>query len=323
MRMAVDHAMLERRGRFEGGAVFSGPEGLARLSVSSRMTSPRPHHHRTLVATTTFGEMFATRIRSRHLHAERSPDRLDDPYAGYAQLGFVLSGSMRIEQAGRESAVAPGAVSLLVGSLPFRTRIDEEAESVQLYLPLRLMRAHGYTPEGWAGATWDRTPSAIALQDILRTVTSGTDPVPEASATHVGHALRELALAVLHEAADRVHAGYDAKAMYRERAQAVIADRFTDPSFDVAALADELKVSPRYLHSLFQGEELSPGALLRATRIRHAAGLPTGSRTRELTVAAIARLSGFGGDDQFTRAFRRAHGMTPSQYRARHLSVAH
>lgn len=320
--MTVDHAMLERRGPFEGGALFTGPEGLAALSVSSRMSSPRPHQHRTLVATTTFGEMFATRIRTRHLHAERLPDRPDDPYSGYAQLGFVLSGRMWIEQSGRQGTIAPGTVSLLVGSLPFRTRIDDEAESLQLYVPLRLMRAHGYAPEAWAGLTWDATPSSIALHDVLRTVTSGANPVPEASATHVGHALREFALAVMHEAADRVHAGYDARAMYRERAQAVIADRFADPSFDVAALAEELRVSPRYLYALFQGEELSVGAQLRATRIRHAETLLAGSRTRDLTVAAIARLSGFGGDDQFTRAFRRAHGVTPSQYRAQHRSTA-
>ncbi|WP_169748187.1 helix-turn-helix domain-containing protein [Microbacterium azadirachtae] len=321
--MTVDHAMRERRDRFEGGALFIGPEGLEGLSVSSRMSSPRPHHHRTLVATTTFGEMFATRIRSRHLHAERSRDRLDDPYAGYAQLGFVLSGRMQIEQGGRQSAIAPGSVSVLVGSLPFRTRIDDEAESIQLYVPLRLMRAHGYAPESWAGLTWGTTPSAIALHELLRTVTSGTNPVPATSATHVGHALRELALAVLHEAADRVHAGYDARAMYRERAQAVIADRFADPSFDVAALAEELRVSPRYLHALFHGEDLSAGAQLRATRIRHAATLLAGVRTRDLTIAEVARLSGFGGDDQFARAFRRAHGITPSQYRAQHRSAAH
>lgn len=316
--VTVDNAMLERRGPFEGGALFSGAEGLVGLSVSSRMSSPRPHHHRTLVATTTFGEMFATRIRSRHLHAERTPDRLDDPYSGYAQLGFVLSGRMHIEQSGRHGTIEPGAASLLVGSLPFRTRIDDEAESIQLYLPLRLMLAHGYAPEAWAGRSWEVTPSASVLREILRSVTSGSHPVPAASASHVGHALREFALAVLHEAADRVHAGYDARAMYRERAQAAIADRFADPSFGVAALADELRVSPRYLHTLFQGEDLSAGAQLRATRIRHAATLLAGSRTRDLTIAAIARLSGFGGDDQFARAFRRAHGVTPSEYRARH-----
>ncbi|MCE4026876.1 helix-turn-helix domain-containing protein [Microbacterium sp. Au-Mic1] len=318
----VDHAMRERRGPFEGGALFSGPEGLARLSVSSRMSSPSPHRHRTLVATTTFGEMFATRIRSRHLHAERTPEGLDDPYSGYAQIGFVLSGRMRIEQSGRQSAIGPGTVSLLVGSIPFRTRIDDEAESVQLYLPLRLMLAHGYAPEAWAGLTWESTPSAMALHQVLRAVTNGANPVPASSATHVGHALREFALAALHEAADRVPAGYDAKAMYRERAKAVIADRFADPSFDVAALAEDLRVSPRYLHALFHGEDLSAGALLRETRIRLAGTLLAGSRTRNLTIAAIARLSGFGGDDQFSRAFRRAHGVTPSEYRAQHRGSA-
>lgn len=314
--MPLDPRILHARRRFDGGARFTGRDGLELMSVSARMSSPNAEAHRTRVATAAFGDMLVTRIRSQHLESERGGALLDDAYSEYAQLGLITHGTFHIQQGSHERAVNAGELSLLVDSLPFRTRIEDQAEAIQLYLPLSLMKSYGITPAEWAGRSWGSTPSARVLRQLLVSITASPDAIPAGTREHVGNAVRELALAALHEAAAGMPARYEAGIAHRIRARALIGERFTDPTFDLSALAASLNVSLRYLHSLFADEETTPGELLRGTRLRHGAALLRGPQAVRRTIATVATASGYRGEDQFIRAFRRMYGTTPAEYRA-------
>lgn len=88
--------------------------------------------------------------------------------------------------------------------------------------------------------------------------------------------------------------------------------------------------SPHTVHSLSQAAGLSrsafmdrfvrafgdsPMAVLRQLRMRHAAALLT---TRVLSLDQVARSAGYGSRSGFSRAFQRAYGMDPTEYRRQH-----
>ncbi|WP_407351081.1 helix-turn-helix transcriptional regulator [Luteimonas sp. R10] len=96
-----------------------------------------------------------------------------------------------------------------------------------------------------------------------------------------------------------------------ERAKLLLQD---DPAhrWTLAALAAELRVSPVYLTQSFSGTEGMP--LYRyQTRLRLARALEALPRTHDLT--ALALTHGFSSHGQFSAAFRRTYGLTPSAAR--------
>lgn len=97
------------------------------------------------------------------------------------------------------------------------------------------------------------------------------------------------------------------------RARQIIDTRFADPDLSLRVVARALSLSPQHVcRILKQHAGLTFANLLRNVRLQEARRLldePSGS------MKAIAYQVGFRHPSQFTRAFRRACGISPSEYR--------
>lgn len=88
----------------------------------------------------------------------------------------------------------------------------------------------------------------------------------------------------------------------------------------VGGVAGECGVHPVHLARAFRRfVGCSPGAYLRRCRVERAAEL---LRRGALTLAEVALRSGFADQSHMTRAFRRAHAVTPAQFRKTFHDVA-
>ncbi|MEY2535659.1 MAG: AraC family transcriptional regulator [bacterium] len=97
-------------------------------------------------------------------------------------------------------------------------------------------------------------------------------------------------------------------------ATVAIDERHADPNLSLDAVAREIAASRRQLQRVFAEitgstfrEELS------AVRMQHAAAL---LRTTAVPVGLVARRVGYRQPPQFSKAFRRHHGVAPSAFRA-------
>ena len=98
-----------------------------------------------------------------------------------------------------------------------------------------------------------------------------------------------------------------------ERAREILADEWRRTPA-LAELARQVDVHPVYLARAFRRRYgCSPGAYLRRCRMERAIGLLDDKR---VTIAEVAASCGFVDQAHFAHAFRRAHRVTPSQYRA-------
>ena len=93
----------------------------------------------------------------------------------------------------------------------------------------------------------------------------------------------------------------------------LIQSNFSDPAFNIDALAAELALHRTTLQRLFRKElNTTPLSYLTQCRIQHALDL---LRTTRLPVAEIASRSGFLQSNYFCRVIRHHCGKTPEQYR--------
>ena len=87
------------------------------------------------------------------------------------------------------------------------------------------------------------------------------------------------------------------------------------PGIDPQRVAVSLAVSVRTLHKAFENEPQTVAQAILAARLTKAEALLQGATLR---MDEVASLSGFASPSSFSRAFRRAHGMPPRDWRRAH-----
>ena len=99
-----------------------------------------------------------------------------------------------------------------------------------------------------------------------------------------------------------------------EEAVAVIERSYADDRLTVTGLSRDIYSSRRQLQRSFAEAGTSVRDTLHTVRMERAAEL---LRESSLPVAEVARRVGYRQPAQFAKAFRRCHGLSPSQWRER------
>lgn len=103
------------------------------------------------------------------------------------------------------------------------------------------------------------------------------------------------------------------------RIRTFIQQNLDDPSLTPRAIAAAHHISPSYLHRLFQDEQLTVAAWIRHQRMERVRRDLTDRTMHPTPIHAIAARWGFPRPADFTRAFRTAYGLAPSDYRRQAL----
>lgn len=101
------------------------------------------------------------------------------------------------------------------------------------------------------------------------------------------------------------------------RIRAYIDRRLMEPDLSPGSIARAHHISVRYLHQLFHNDGTTVGQWVRRRRLDSCRRELSRAHGRRVTVAAVANRWGFSSAAHFSRTFREAYGMTPSQWQAR------
>lgn len=82
-----------------------------------------------------------------------------------------------------------------------------------------------------------------------------------------------------------------------------------------------MRMSPRNVHYVFDGEEETVCRFIRRRRLEESARAIVSTSHRGRTLTAIAADLGFDSATQFGRVFREHYGVTPREYRLQKLST--
>lgn len=228
------------------------------------------------------------------------------------------SGSILLEQDTREILLEAGDVTLLDPLRPYDGRFSESSTTLVLKVPRRELEAR----IGKIRNMTARLIKPIRLEDSLTSSLSAKLPslagkMNPISEEMVGsHALDLVAVSLAMTMDDRQPRVSSGKALILLNIQSVIEARLSDPTLDCQTVADAAGVSVRYANDILADHDTSIMRLIQARRLarcRSALGDPNQSHR---TVSEIAYGWGFLDMTHFSRRFKKAYGILPSECQA-------
>lgn len=103
----------------------------------------------------------------------------------------------------------------------------------------------------------------------------------------------------------------------RQQIKVYIEAHYSFASLSVSTLADQFKVSERYIHRVFATGGESPCEYLIARRLTAAKNMLNEGARSGLNITDIAFRSGFNSTSHFSTQFKRIYGTSPREYRRR------
>ena len=244
----------------------------------------------------------------------RTAELVKDGDDAFALIIPLTHGVMR-SQRGQELEARPGeAVGILhsePGGIQFR-----ELNDIAVMVPRSTLAALVPDLEEASGRIVSNDALRL-LQLYLMAWRDGLDLVdPEVRQLAVNHVhdLLAMALGATREAAE-IGRRRGVRAARLKAVKADIQSNLKSRNLSVVAVALRQRVTPRYIHMLFESEGVSFSEFVLASRLAHAHRLLTSPRCINHPISAIAYASGFGDLSHFNHAFRRRFEATPSEVR--------
>ncbi len=229
------------------------------------------------------------------------------------ELLFARSGAINVEHCGRRSIVAPGSFILLDNDHPWYLAFPGGGDCPTVHMPKDWLL--GFAPAAHDVCGVPLGMASLWARPLASYISALADEGP-ASAGMQRDGLAEQLGAMTRILLSNATARTCARARdLKQRIVDCIADSYSDPDIDPAAIAGELSISTRHLHRVLARNGLSFSGILRDTRMSAAASMLMNERTSDLPIGEIAWRAGYADQSHFARVFRAEQGCSPAQFR--------
>ncbi|WAC90412.1 helix-turn-helix domain-containing protein [Mycobacterium sp. Aquia_213] len=266
------------------------------------------------LAIATVGAINIGALSSSALDFRRTPANIRRGDMGGVKVSVQLRGRGLIVQNGREAVLNPGDFAVYDTSAPYAMHYASAFDTLVLMFPRtslkissnELTKASAQRIPGDRGVGALVSQFLIALQPRLLTGALSMTPMME-------DAILDLISAV---AIDSTQFGrIPARAGLLAGARTFIATHLAEPDLDTSQVAAALHISPRYLQKLFEAEGLTVAGWIRSRRLERCRRDFEDARLLGESVSAIAARHGLHNSAHFSRIFKAAYGMSPTEYR--------
>ncbi|MBD0842138.1 helix-turn-helix domain-containing protein [Streptomyces sp. TRM68416] len=318
METVFDSAVLpahERAEAFEDAA--------AQTLVTTRIKVVDPATFGGRMEALLLGPAQLTRLSYGALLSQRTPRMIRQSDPEQYQVGLIRRGGPQgINQARRTARLAPGDLIFYDSSRPFDCYAEAgpwtRSESILLQFPKQLLPLPDSRLAGLLARPLPGTRGAgRLLAGFLTTLADEHGSCSPHDAARLGHVLLDLAAATLahHLDSDLPSAARTSQDVLYLRITSFVERHLRDRELTPAAVAAAHQISVRHLHRLFQRHGTSVCAYITSRRMDLCRRDLADPRLRRVPIGSIASRWGFPDPSQFTRAFRRCTGMSPSHYR--------
>ena len=250
--------------------------------------------------------------------AQRTPDLVADGNDDVV-LYIHRTGRRIVSQFGREMEVAPGDAVAISNAAPSVTVVPEPSHFACIAVPRKpLMALVPNLDDTLARPLSGQSGVLQLLDNYLAVLEHGRSAsalqLRHAVATHV-HDLIAVALGAACDYLD-IARGRGIRAARMQAIEADIAKHLAIGDVTAGGLAARHRISPRYIHKLFEGQGTTLSQYVLGRRLSRVHRMLSDARNRDRTIGAIAFSAGFNDLSTFNHAFRRHFGATPSDIRA-------
>jgi AraC-like DNA-binding protein len=255
-------------------------------------------------------DMWLSHIRHRGLAATPVRSPAGPPAPPQIVVAAPDDGAWTLRQGPGLRCTEARALAVADPAVPFDFRVHEPGTVVAIQLPLAWLTLPVETTHRGIGGLRDSNPLASFVRNHLvhlgRIGERNPDVLPDLASPTIAM-IRSLLLTSA-QAAEQSSA-----AELVARVKLYIDAHLTDPDLSANTIAADHNVSPRKLYAEWSTQEGRLSDYIIRRRLDRARdALIT---KRHLTIPTVARANGFADPTHFTKRFRAAYGVTPSQWR--------
>jgi AraC-like DNA-binding protein len=232
----------------------------------------------------------------------------------YYKVALQVTGACLIEQDGMHSTLGPGDIAICDTSRPYSFTYERDFHTVLTLLPRSVLPVR---PDALRGIVARRitadTGVGAVVGPFLRSLAEQSRRCAGPAAGRLADGTVSLVTALVTERLDRAGPATPQDAMML-RVLAYIEQRLADPSLSPDSIAEAHGISRRYLFKLFAAEELTVAGFIRSRRLERCARDLANSGTDQ-TIGLVAARWGLPDHRHFSRVFKAAYGVTPTEFR--------
>ncbi|MFF0225836.1 helix-turn-helix domain-containing protein [Streptomyces sp. NPDC004629] len=270
------------------------------------------------IRTTSPGLLQAVTVHADSLTAQRT-GRLaaQDSEHRYVLITLLQHGTARLGQDGRESALGPGDIFVCDMTRPFRISLPRPFRARALMVHHDML---GMTEPELARITAlplrPDAPLGKLLSPVINWLVDHAETYPPHVSELVARNAVRLLTALAEERLGSRHGGASTgNSTLLSQIKAFILEHLTDPGLSPADIARAQHISLRYLHKLFQSEGTTVRRWIQQHRLEACRCDLARHDMLDRTIAAVARHRGFNNAAHFSRMFRAAYGVSPTDWR--------
>ncbi|OPC77189.1 hypothetical protein B4N89_42335 [Embleya scabrispora] len=283
------------------------------MSVTDQASLPR------VVRTNRLGYLRVATIEADPGAPHTVPPRFADRSAPYLGVGVQDLGTSRVVQNGHGSLVRPGELFVVDADRTFTLEHESHVRVHAFRLPRRAVAiadrdVHAVT----ARAIVPGSGVSAVVKAVLTSLACSPDPFAPAVGERLAGNVTDLLASLITELApSAAPAPPSVSSELTLRIRKYIDANLGDPDLSPERVARSQRISPRYLHRVFESEDITVGRLIQRRRLEECARELARRGRSSPTVAAVAQRWGFVSPAHFSRAFRAMYGVSPTEWRDR------
>ncbi|MEU5923886.1 helix-turn-helix domain-containing protein [Streptomyces antimycoticus] len=294
-------------------------EQMAQLMAPMEMSSDHTRDFWGEVRILNFGAASVWPTTFREMNFRRTPKLIRQSDPELYHFSFILEGNLQVSQSRQEAAHSAQGLYVVDTSRPFDClAFGGPPGGVGLEIPKALIPVpHDRIDRLLARPIPARDGVGALLTGFLARLAADRGSYGPSDGPRLGTVLIDLAAALLAQAveADDALPPETHRHTLALRVQSFIQRNLSDPRLSPATIAAAHHISVGYLHRLFRARDTTVSAWIRQQRLDRVRRDLTDPGLHTVPLHELAARWGFAHPAVFSRAFRAAYGMPPSDYR--------
>jgi AraC-like DNA-binding protein len=301
---------------FEANTFEEWQERMSNRFVRLQVSTSRPENFHALLHGRSFDDISLSRIEADAHQVDRLQDFICQGEARYFKLSMLLAGAGLVVQDGREAVLGPGDMAIYDTSRPYSAVFEDGADSLVMVFPQEALDVSGENVAQVTATTLSSTRGTGRLVGpFLHGLAANLDSMSGRGGIMLAHNALDLINTLVYTELGldvrRADPRTDALAEVKEYIERNLANSRLDP----AGIAAAHYMSTRRLHYLFEGAGTTVASWIKLRRLERCRRDLAEPALGAATITQIAMRWGFTDSAHFSRAFKAAFGLTPSDYR--------
>ncbi len=260
--------------------------------------------------------VFTEVVAKPHL-VERTPETIANGGSGYYKVSLLLSGSSILVQDGKELVMRPGDLSVYDTSRPYSLLFGEDFRNLIMMFPKDRLELPSTFTEQLTAVSLSQEHRGIApvitafLSQFPSQLAHLSDPVR----AKLAHTSLDLMGTLFSSILDAEPGQRDPHQVLLQKIYGYIDQHLSSTDLSPGSIAAAHYISTRHLHSLFRQADTTVSTWIRERRLERCRADLLDPVLSDRTVSAIAARWGFTDAAHFSRVFKAAYGVSPSDLR--------